>query len=254
MGFNPTHARKLASLSALGAGALIVGMGEADATVIYSNFGGTPGKVGFSTGYNVNFQTTNVSPAAGFRFAINSRNYSSTVRRSIFASGINGVNFARTGGNLLKLVVAGGTFGAAPAAGSATAAFRSVKRRYHSGSPGYYSSGLGRYTGTVSPYTTFNSPNHAPDPFSNKFALFKFTTGGQTDFGWIQLALVNNSQATYSGKGPDLKIISWAFDDSGNPLAAGATGVPEPGTFAMTAMGALALGAVGIRRWRAAKA
>jgi hypothetical protein len=49
-------------------------------------------------------------------------------------------------------------------------------------------------------------------------------------------------------------LEGWAYDDSGDQIAAGDTGgVPEPSTMALAGLGALALGAAGLRRWRAAR-
>jgi hypothetical protein len=49
--------------------------------------------------------------------------------------------------------------------------------------------------------------------------------------------------------------VSWAYDTSGAQIAAGQleSAVPEPDAFALTGLGALALGAAGLRRWRAAR-
>jgi hypothetical protein len=86
-------------------------------------------------------------------------------------------------------------------------------------------------------------------PFSLEYSLFKFTipATGQTDYGWVQLSYAVGIKP---GTGPDLTITGYAWDDSGALLPAGATSIPEPGTMGLTGLGALALGAVGLRRWR----
>ncbi len=57
--------------------------------------------------------------------------------------------------------------------------------------------------------------------------------------------------------GPDLTIIAYGVDDSGAQIAAGDIGggaeTPEPSAVYMSGLGALVLGAEGLRRWRAAK-
>ena len=47
----------------------------------------------------------------------------------------------------------------------------------------------------------------------------------------------------------------YAYDNSGSPLPLGSTisAVPEPSTTALAGLGALVLGAAGLRRWRKAK-
>jgi hypothetical protein len=85
-------------------------------------------------------------------------------------------------------------------------------------------------------------------PFSHEYALFRFrTAAGLTDYGWVQLSY---SVGTNPGSGPDLKIIDYAWDNSGAMLPAGDSGVPEPSTAGLMGLGALALGAAGLRRWR----
>jgi hypothetical protein len=53
--------------------------------------------------------------------------------------------------------------------------------------------------------------------------------------------------------GPRVTVEGLALDTSGAFIKAGDTGVPEPSTMALTGLAALALGATGLRRWRAAR-
>ena len=56
------------------------------------------------------------------------------------------------------------------------------------------------------------------------------------------------------GKHTAVTIVGLAYDDDPtNRLGAGVTGVPEPATAIPTGFAALALGAIGISRWRAAR-
>ncbi len=59
-------------------------------------------------------------------------------------------------------------------------------------------------------------------------------------FGWLRF---RSSAAGSAGA-----IVDYALDDGGDPILAGATGVPEPGS-----MGLFALGAVGLASWRRRK-
>ena len=63
--------------------------------------------------------------------------------------------------------------------------------------------------------------------------------GGQTMFGWIGINVTNSVEAT---------ITSWAFENNGGAIAAGA--VPEPSTVALSL---LAAGAAGLGYWRRRK-
>jgi hypothetical protein len=63
--------------------------------------------------------------------------------------------------------------------------------------------------------------------------------GGQTRFGWIGVNVTNSVEAT---------ITSWAFENNGGAIAAGA--VPEPSSVALSL---LAAGAAGLGYWRRRK-
>ncbi len=88
---------------------------------------------------------------------------------------------------------------------------------------------------------------HSPAPYGNdKYLAFEFfdtTHGGRATFGWINVSL------SYTGLGPDVTIYGYAYDNLGNQIPMGA-GVPEPNSMALLALGALALGASGVRHWR----
>ena len=70
------------------------------------------------------------------------------------------------------------------------------------------------------------------------FIGFKFDpdvpAGAQTYYGWFRMSV----NSTTGGR-----VIDWAYDNTGAGIKAGA--VPEPGSLAMLAMGAL-----GLSRWR----
>ncbi len=69
-------------------------------------------------------------------------------------------------------------------------------------------------------------------------------TTGATDYGWLRL---NTTGTT----GFPATITGYAYENTGAAIFAGA--VPEPGTNAALALGALSLGAAGVRRWRQSK-
>ena len=66
------------------------------------------------------------------------------------------------------------------------------------------------------------------------------------NYGWLELT-------STSATGTPATIVGYAYDNSGASIVVGATGlsaIPEPGTNAALGLGALALGAAGVRRWR----
>jgi hypothetical protein len=86
--------------------------------------------------------------------------------------------------------------------------------------------------------------------FNDKYFLFRFQDNGKTLHGWGQLEVT-----TFAGP-PALAVtfVDYAYDTTGALLPAGDTGVPEPSEMLPLALSALVLGAAGVRRWRAAKA
>ncbi len=82
----------------------------------------------------------------------------------------------------------------------------------------------------------FGSPQgHFPGT-SDKFVGVKFTDGGNTHYGWIQVAV--------NGTATDATITGYAYNDvPDGPITAGQ--VPEAGSLAL-----LALGSAGLTAWR----
>jgi len=78
--------------------------------------------------------------------------------------------------------------------------------------------------------------------YGTQYALFSFDVGSQTDYGWLELSLGGSP-----GSAPFVRLIGYAYDTSGKQIPAGA--IPEPKHLPL-ALGALALGAVGVREWR----
>ena len=76
---------------------------------------------------------------------------------------------------------------------------------------------------------------------------FRFNPSGTMLYGWANVTL------TEGGSYGTFVINEWAYDDSGSSIQAGQTSaVPEPATYAL-GLGALALGAAGLRRMRQRK-
>jgi len=85
--------------------------------------------------------------------------------------------------------------------------------------------------------------------YNNQYLLFEFKDstqpGSPMRYGWILLGL---AVAPGDGRYPDLAINGYAWDTSGTQIVAGQ--VPEPTAAALLALGALTLGAKGLRSWR----
>ena len=84
------------------------------------------------------------------------------------------------------------------------------------------------------------------DKIGTEFAGIEFTndTTGATNYGWVEFT-------TTSTTGFPATIVGYAYDNTGGSIVVGqTTSVPEPGTTAAMGLGALSLGAVGLRRWR----
>jgi hypothetical protein len=228
--------KKIASLSALGAGALVFGATEADAAVIYS--GPINAHVGYGPGGTDFYQSPGLGPAgATFYFFRTTAPASFPYRgRAIVASACGCLNFG-TNGSVLRLFGLGAVWTPLMTAYSSAL----VGARRWGSFPGSGSSG------PVQLATAFGNAS-----FNDKYSLFRFDDGPTSYYGWIHLSFSIDGQFGDNPEfGPDLLIHDWAYDDSGALLAAG-TGAetPEPGNAVSTGLAALALGAVGLRRWR----
>ena len=123
---------------------------------------------------------------------------------------------------------------------------------------------FGSAPGTISSSAGFAAATHTVGggtrhrgnaPFTGGYFLFKFhdsANGNHVDYGYINASLTDNSF-----NGLNVHINSYAYDLSGNQIAAGQlpNAVPEPGAaMALAALGALTLGAAGVRRMKALQA
>ena len=106
---------------------------------------------------------------------------------------------------------------------------------------------LGTTISSTSGFVTSVATGPAFDTIGTEFLGLRFkndTTAG-TDYGWIEFV-------TTSATGFPATIVGYAYNNTtGGSIAVGQiTNVPEPGTTAALGLGALALGAVSVRRLR----
>jgi hypothetical protein len=238
---------RLASISALGAGALGVAGGTAEAgTITYHPIGVTIGPDG-SKSY-----IGSLLGAPAFALLRSTMN---SAQLGTWMVGIAGSQLRESAGGYLRIVGAGqkwNTVGG-PFGGTAFIAKRGFMRVPHTVEGSFttvLSHGGIPTINMVKFHVTYTTSFHVNGngSFTDGYALFTFQNSGKTLYGWLELS---NSVSTTSG--PDVTLVGVAYDSSGNPIAAGDTGTPEPSTMALTGLAALALGAAGLRRWRGAR-
>jgi hypothetical protein len=232
--------KRLASLSALGVGALGAIAGPAEAGIIYS--GTLDENIGFGPGYGT--KATIAGPGGADGILDLQVSVCNSPCGAVFHlvelnahQGVNGTNF------LLQ-----GNRNSIPWAASAYAFPQGAEFGPSSQAPiarfGYIAKSSVQAFITTFQQTNFNS--------TDRYLLFTFGGGDlpQRLYGWAQFS-VAPIPGNFSG--PDVTLIDWAYDNSGAQIPAGDTGTPEPSTFALTGLSALALGAAGLRSWRAAR-
>ena len=262
MPLKPRNLKKLASLSAVGAGAIAITADKADASTVFVPLS-TPVVVGFGTadvkGTSFTFKAFNDT----FRFGF-SRYFGASVsgfanfrsvaafggaakRSHTFVFGAAYFPFRNTSYPALKAFKSGATFKLS----TSSSAFPRlpVGARFWAGS------------GASTTHFIFGNGS-----FSHEFALFAYGPATAPAYGWVDLSFsMTDGFGPTCGAGPGCKdpnalgpgltIWGYAYDTSGNTLPAGSlTPTPEPDTFAATGLAALALGALGMRRWRRKRA
>jgi hypothetical protein len=86
--------------------------------------------------------------------------------------------------------------------------------------------------------------------YNNRYLAWVFrdsTQGNALRYGWAEYSL---NVAGYFAGGPTVTVLRYAYDDAGSKPTMGQLPVPEPTSGALFALGAMALGARGLRQWR----
>ncbi len=222
--------RKLGSFTALSAGALALTTAEAEASVVTGDFNVVQNADTPWPGAEVRLSLpwSNVIKFQALRYRLSIGTYWAAYADGMhFGTVMSGsVKFRASNGRLLNVFSTGQRW---------TAAIGS-----HSWPI------LGMRTCT---YKRENCRIVAGNDIPHSFALFHFREGTSNAYGWVELSMTMTATT-----GPVVTLGRWAYDDSGNMLAAGDTGaVPEPSSPVLSGLGTLALGAAGLRRWRSAR-
>jgi len=261
---------RLASLSALGAGALGVAAGTAQgATVpISGTFSVGLRGAGSITNWHtvltgthvIGIKTTHVTSLGG------------QYRKQAVSAWGSGVTFLRFAQGLTAHSKAKGPF-------LDLVTFRSWNQEIAAG----VQTGTGAVIGirrTLNPSVTVLNPGSTrfvhsgagsnAGNFTDQYALFRFATSSGFDYGWLHLD-GSNPGGSAASTAPQVSFLAGEYDTSGNPILApaGTPGncsgndeganlgeglcTPEPSTMVMFGFAALAWGATGLRRWRAAR-
>jgi hypothetical protein len=221
---------KLVSLLALAAGAVAMPQ-TSNADIIYTDLSADPGHVGFASGSDSSFVFTNLPGTVQFGFQTH-HHYTSTP-------------YGATGLRLYRTVTAG-RMGTTPAGLQGAAGFvvpLANGANWNTNLALYYNVAVGVAT---------DASNIPGAGYNHEFLGFKFadtTQGGALLYGWIEISL-NISTTASPGGGPTVTIYGYAFDSGGVPITMGATPIPEPAPMGILALGALILGAKGLRSWR----
>jgi hypothetical protein len=230
--------KRLASLSALGAGALGVTAGTANAsTIVYSGI--VDDNVGWGVGYGA---SAIIAGPNGAGAVLGRGEYFSSSTGLIRIVGLG----ARSGSHGTQFRFIGKPNSYLFPYNQAAAAFP-LNARF-----GVPPASRLLNQGFIARWETYIITTFQTTKFSttDRYLLFTFMGGDLAKplYGWAQFSVMFEGYP-----GPDVTLIDWAYNTSGAQIPAGDTGSPEPSTFALTGLSALALGAVGLRSWRAAR-
>jgi len=224
---------KLVSLLALATGAMAMPQ-NSNADIIYTDLSSNPAQVGFLGGGALFMLDLPGSASFGFQ------RFENTVQTT--------TPFTTT--FLYRTVLAADMFGTAqvqiqggPGGFAAPLAYNA---QWDQGLPLTFQVALG----------VANTYSHSPlASYDHQYLAFTFvddSLGGGTRYGWIEVGLniSNISPGSPRIGGPNVTIYGYAYDNTGVQPTMGQRPVPEPSSAALLVIGALTLGARGLRDWR----
>lgn len=233
-GETQTAPTKLAALLALAAGAAAMPQtGQAD--IIYTDISSSPGHVGFAADAIFKFSVPGTAQVGFARYL--GKAYTSpgslTVNIRSVVAGQVGLGAEAGVRGFANGFVAPQAFGATWSAGQGPLASAAV--------------------GTANDENVYGGRRPASD-FNNQYLAWYFADdsvgGSPYRYGWVE---INLAIAGYNAGGPLVTVLRYGYDNTGAKPTMGQLPVPEPSSGALLAVGAMALGARGLRRWRKQK-
>lgn len=224
---------KLVSLLALATGAVAMPQ-NSNADIIYTDMSSNPTQVGFLGGGALFMLDLPGSALFGFQRFENTVQTTMPVTTTL----------------LYRTVLAADMFGAAQAQIQAGAGGLAAPLAYGA----VWNQGL-PLTFQVTMGVANTYARNPVNGYDHQYLAFTFvddSVGGGTRYGWIEvgLSIINISPTSPRVGGPNVTIYGYAFDNTGAQPTMGQRPVPEPSAAALLVIGALTLGARGLRDWR----
>jgi hypothetical protein len=226
---------KLISLLALATGAVAMPQ-TSNADIIFTDLSSNPALVGWGNGYSDSF-TFSLPGTSDFGF----------VRGQYTFTGFS--TFVGTYTFYSQYVTAGlvGTGNAGLQAQGGFVVPLNAGQAWDQGFQTYLNAGVGVATAVYYPILPTARGRNPLNGYDHKFLAWAFTDttqGGATRYGWVEISLL----ITDFPVGPNVTIWGYAYDNTGAEPTMGQ--IPEPASGSLMALGALALGARGLRSWR----